>query len=305
MASNETTKHIFFFDLAIPPSSLSVNYTVNAALDTAAFLFTLYIIVTKSPKSFHVMKHVLLNFLVWGYLFDLQITVAYRPLPLFPAAVLCGNLGLYGLAGWKLISTTVPAIVTLTTIVATFISFVFTLFCLLLAAKSKLKSLTNPIWIVIIVVIHVVPSLPFGYYALVVLDEKLVEEHYGSTPAYSLYLQTGTCTGTVISESKSSSLATLFILGLGIGWLLLILLLWALILSEIDTLMRKNSVKKVKNYKSLLNLMSLRTLCNALVIIFVNGSYRKFVLDRIRSCAGGVKKLRKQGSVKSDNVTMY
>ena len=71
-------------------------------------------------------------------------------------------------------------IVTLATIVATFISLFFTLFCLLASAKSKLKSLKHPFWILFILIIHISPSAPFGYYALIVLDEKLVEEHYGN-----------------------------------------------------------------------------------------------------------------------------
>ena len=109
MSTNESRRH-FFFDVAIPPSSLSLNYTVNAAFNTVAFFITCYVILVKSPKSIRGMKHTLLNFLIWGYLFDFQITVAYRPLPLFPATVLCGNLGLYGLAKWKLVSTVVPVV---------------------------------------------------------------------------------------------------------------------------------------------------------------------------------------------------
>ena len=157
---------------------------------------------------------------------------------------------------------------------------------------------------------------------------------------------TNTCTGTVITESRPSSLAVLFIIALIIGWLLVILLLWGLVLSEIDTLRRKNSVKKVKNHKSMLNcvtvllaipaltfifpllfcylalikssggteigsgnfiftIMSLRTLCNSLAIIAMNGVYRKFIIDKTRSFIGKIGKLRKQNSINNDEVTMY
>ena len=109
MSADGSTKHSF--DFSIPPSSLSLNYTVNAVFNTVAFLIAFYIIIKKSPKIFHGMKHAFLNFLIWSYLYDFQITVAYRPLPLFPATVLCGNLGLYGLAKWKLISTVVPVVI--------------------------------------------------------------------------------------------------------------------------------------------------------------------------------------------------
>ena len=150
----------------------------------------------------------------------------------------------------------------------------------------------------------------------------------------------------MLTESKSSSLAVLFIFALVIGWLLVILLLWGLVLSEIDTLRRKNSVRKVKNYKSMLNcvivllsipfltfilpllfcylalikssggteigsgnfiftVMSLRTLCNSLVIIMVNDAYRKFIFDKTRSFIRKIQKLQKQNSVNNDEVTMY
>ena len=71
-------------------------------------------------------------------------------------------------------------IITLATIVATFISLLFTLLCLLVSTKSKLKSLMNPLWIIFILVVHISPSIPFGYYTLIVVDESLVEKHYGN-----------------------------------------------------------------------------------------------------------------------------
>uniref|UniRef100_A0A914EG89 Uncharacterized protein n=1 Tax=Acrobeloides nanus TaxID=290746 RepID=A0A914EG89_9BILA len=70
-------------------NGIKTRQCVNFWIDTFATLFALIVIIWKSPKEMKTYKWFLLNIVIWSYLMDVNLTLIYVPLSLFPAPVMC------------------------------------------------------------------------------------------------------------------------------------------------------------------------------------------------------------------------
>lgn len=73
------------YDSSVYLYSMHINGFASVILGILA----MYLIATKTPKSFGSYKYFLFNISFWAFVFDFYMTILYTPRLLFPALVMC------------------------------------------------------------------------------------------------------------------------------------------------------------------------------------------------------------------------